>query len=89
MKLINTIQVVILILLKKLHYTKKDVVAGFKLCLKIFMIFQGEKGEKLMNVFLKFIINMQKEILMNKLEVIIKALDDKLAEDIVAIDTVS
>ena len=39
-----------------------------------------------MNVFLKFIINMQKEILMNKLEVIIKALDDKLAEDIVVID---
>lgn len=29
---------------------------------------------------------MQKEILMNKLEVIIKALDDKLAEDIVVID---
>ena len=29
---------------------------------------------------------MQKEILMNKLEVIIKALDDNLAEDIVVID---
>ncbi len=73
-----------------MHLCKKDVVAGFKGCLQDFYDFSHEKGRKIDELFfLKFIINMQKEILMNKLEVIIKGIrggDDKLAEDIVVID---
>ena len=51
MKLINTIQVEITILQKKIALCKKDVVACFKGCLQDFYDFSHEKGRKIDECF--------------------------------------